>query len=139
MRGLKMKKEILIIDFEPNILELLSLILSEDYKVVPKPSCYDALLWLEYRPNPDLILLDPEMPCFDGVEFIKSLKVSGLYRNIPIVILTNKEESFLLRNMPPNTTEGSIKKPFNPIRLKEKIEQILKYQNNKNELERFYN
>lgn len=134
-----MKKEILIIDFEPNILELLSLILSKDYKVVSKSSCYDALLWLEYRNNPDLILLDPEMPCFNGIEFIKSLKVSGLYRNIPIVILTNKDESLLSMNMPPNTTEGSISKPFNPIRLKEKIEQVLIYQNSKNELERFYN
>ena len=135
-----MKKEILIIDFEPNILELLSLILSEDYKVVPKSSCYDALLWLEYRPNPDLILLDPEMPCFNGIEFIKSLKVSGLYRSIPIVILTNKDDSFLAMNIPPNTTDGAIRMPFNPILLKEKIEQVLIHKHkHKQNVEQFYN
>jgi CheY-like chemotaxis protein len=134
-----MKKEILIIDFEPNILELLNFILSEDYKVVAKPSCYDALLWLEYRANPDLILLDPDMPCFNGVDFIRSLKVSGLYRDIPIVILTDKKQSALSMNIPLNATEGSITKPFNPIRLKEKIEQVLTYQNSKNELDRLYN
>src|SRR5690606_5927714 len=105
---------------EPNILELLNFILSEDYKVVAKPSCYDALLWLEYRANPDLILLDPDMPCFNGVDFIRSLKVSGLYRDIPIVILTDKKQSALSMNIPLNATEGSITKPFNPIRLKEK-------------------
>lgn len=134
-----MKKEILIIDFEPNILELLNFILSEDYKVVSKPSCYDALLWLEYRANPDLILLDPDMPCFNGVDFIRSLKVSGLYRDIPIVILTDKNESTLSKNIPSNATEGSITKPFNPIQLKEKIKQVLTYQNSKNELDRLYN
>lgn len=134
-----MKKEILIIDFEPNILELLNFILSEDYKVIAKPSCYDALLWLEYRANPDLILLDPNMPCFNGIDFIRSLKVSGLYRDIPIVILTDKSESALSMNIPSNAIEGSITKPFNPIRLKEKIAKVLTYQDSKNELDRLYN
>lgn len=134
-----MKKEILIIDSEPTILELLGLILSEEYKVVLKLSCYDAMLWLENKTNPNLILLDPKMPCFDGREFIKSLKVSGFYRDIPILLLTNKEESFLLQNIPSNAIEGLINKPFNPIRLKEKIAKVLQDQKNKHELERFYN
>lgn len=134
-----MKKEILIIDFEPTILELLGFILSEEYNLVLKPSCYDALLWLEHRTCPDLILMDIEMPCFDGREFIKSLKVSGFYRNIPIVVLTNKEEAVLSMSGLSNVVEGFIKKPFNPIRLKEKIGKVLQYNNSKDELERFYN
>jgi CheY-like chemotaxis protein len=134
-----MKKEILIIDFEPSILELLGCILSKDYHLILKPSCYDALLWLEHRTNPDLILMEIEMPCFDGREFIKSLKVSGLYRDIPIVLLTNKEASLLIEDIPSNSIEACIKKPFNPIRLKEKIVEVLQNKNRKNELERFYN
>lgn len=134
-----MKKEILIIDFEPNILELLGFILSEDYKLILKPNCYDALLWLEHRTNPDLILMDIEMPCFDGREFIKSLKVSGFYRNIPIVLLTNKDASLLVEDIPFRSIEAFIKKPFNPIRLKEKIGEVLQNKNTENELERFYN
>src|SRR5690606_31308712 len=124
-----MKKEILIIDFEPSILELLGFILSEDYKLILKPNCYDALLWLEHRANPDLILMDIEMPCFDGWDFIKSLKVSGFYRNIPIVLLTNKEASLLVEDIPSNNIEARIMKPFNPIRLKEKIGEVLQNKN----------
>jgi CheY-like chemotaxis protein len=134
-----MKKEILIIDFEPTILELLGFILSKDYNLILKPSCYDALLWLEHRASPDLILMDIEMPCFDGREFIKSLKVSGFYRNIPIVLLTHREESLLLLDIPSNSVEAYIRKPFNPIRLKEKIGVVLQNKNRKDELERFYN
>src|SRR5690606_7568463 len=116
-----MKKEILIIDFEPTILELLGFILSKDYNLTLKPNCYDALLWLENRTNPDLILMDIEMPCFDGREFIKSLKVSGFYRNIPIVLLTNIDVSLLVEDISFRSIDASIKKPFIPIRLKEKI------------------
>lgn len=134
-----MKKEILIIDSEPTILELLGYILSPEYQTVLKPSCYDALFWLESGMSPNLILLNPEMPYFDGKEFIKSLKVSGLYRNIPIILLTNRDEVLLLLDIPTNTIEGSISKPFDPIRLKEKIVQVLQSQKNRYELERFYN
>ena len=134
-----MKKQIVIIDSESSILELLGFILSKDDSVILKPNCYDALLWLENRANPNLILLNPEMPCFDGKDFIRSLKVSGFYRNIPIVLLTNREESILLLDIPSDSIEGFMNKPFNPIRLKEKIVQVLQDQKNKYELERFYN
>src|SRR5690554_4835028 len=134
-----MKKQILIIDSESSILELLGFILSKEYSVILKASCYDALLWLENRTSPNLILLNPEMPSFDGKEFIRSLKVSGYYRNIPIVLLTNRDESTLLLDIPSNSIEGCISKPFNPIRLKEKLVQVLKDQKNRYELERFYN
>lgn len=134
-----MKKQILIIDFEPNILELLNYILCEEYRVVLKANCYDALLWLENRPNPDLILLDPDMPCFSGIDFIKSLKISGLYRHIPIVVLTKEKLSSLSMNLLLELTQGAIQKPFNPTMLKEKLENILSFQNNNYELGRYYN
>lgn len=135
-----MKKEILVIDYEPTVLELLGFILSKDYKLVLKRNCYDALLWLEDRINPDLILVDLEMPCFDGEQFIQSLKVSGFYRDIPIVVLSKKEQvSSSFSGLSLHKVEGFIRKPFNPLRLKEKIGEVIHYQNRKDELERFYN
>lgn len=135
-----MKKEILVIDYEPTVLELLGFILSKDYNLVLKRNCYDALLWLEDRINPDLILVDLEMPCFDGKQFIQSLKVSGFYRDIPIVVLSKKENANALTvGLDSHKVEGFIRKPFNPLRLKEKIGEVIHYQNRKDELERFYN
>lgn len=137
---LKMKKEILIIDHEPTALELLGFILSKDYKLILKNSCYDALIWLEHRVNPDLILVDLEMPCFNGEEFITSLKISGFYRDIPIVVLSKSEEpSSFMTDLPYNRINGFIRKPFNPIRLKETIGDVLQYQNKEHELEEYYN
>lgn len=134
-----MKEEILVIDYEPSVLELLGFILSKDYELVLKPNCYDALLWLENRKNPDLILLDIEMPCFDGMAFIKSLKVSGLYRDIPIVVLSKgrAEQSGSMTDK----IQKYILKPFNPLQLKQTIGEILQFQNQRrnHEFERFYN
>lgn len=136
----KMKKEILVIDYEPTVLELLGFILSKDYELILKRNCYDALLWLEDRMNPDLILVDMEMPCFDGKQFIKSLKVSGFYRDIPIVVLSKQDNTDeFITGLDAHKVEGVIRKPFNPLRLKEKIGEVIHYQNRKDELERFYN
>lgn len=134
-----MKKEILVIDYEPTVLELLGFILDKDYNLALKRNCYEALLWLENRENPDLILLDLEMPCFDGREFINSLKVSGFYRDIPIVVLSDKDSGNNSFPFDSQKVEGYIKKPFNPIRLKEKIGEVIHYQTRKDELERLYN
>ena len=135
-----MKKEILIIDYEPTVLELLGFILSKDYDLVLKRSCYDAMIWMEHRVNPDLILVDLEMPCFNGREFIKSLKISGLYRDIPILVLAKSDDdkSFLI-DLTTSKVEGFIGKPFNPIRLMETIGNVLQYQSRENELEHYYN
>ena len=98
------------------------------------------MIWLEHRVNPDLIIVDLDMPCFNGKEFINSLKISGFYREIPILVLSNKEEFIsFVNDVPTNRIEGFIRKPFNPIRLKETIEDVLHYQKREDELERYYN
>lgn len=135
-----MKKQILIIDYEPTVLELLGFILSKEYDLTLRRNCYDAMIWLEHRVNPDLIIVDLDMPCFNGKEFINSLKISGFYREIPILVLSNKEEFIsFVNDVPTNRIEGFIRKPFNPIRLMETIEDVLHYQKREDELERYYN
>lgn len=120
-----MKKQILVVDDEPSILQLLKFILSKDYDVVLKSNGYDATLWLEESNHPDLILLDVEMPYFNGPEFLKSIKISGMFRDIPVVILSVTEDMDSLAKRTPYFVNKFIKKPFDPIYLKSVVKELL--------------
>lgn len=120
-----MKKTLLIVDDDLSILKLLSFILSKDYEIVVKNNGIEAFSWLEDGNLPKLIISDLQMPYFDGQSFIKNVKISGFYRNIPVIVLSaahDLEEQ--VANMP-FKVEAYIHKPFNPTTLKTAINQAL--------------
>ncbi len=120
-----MRKEVLIIDDEPTILKLLEFVLSKEYKVVLKNNGYEAIQCLEEGNRPDLIILDINMPYFNGPEFLKSIKISGLFSKIPVIVLTgtaNKEEVEAQLTFP---VDEIIQKPFDPTKLKDAVKYYL--------------
>jgi two-component system chemotaxis response regulator CheY len=120
-----MKKTLLIVDDDLSILKLLNFILSKEYDIVVKNNGIEAFGWLEDGNMPKLIISDLQMPYFDGQSFIKNVKISGFYRNIPVIVLSaahDLEEQ--VANMP-FTVEAYIHKPFNPTTLKTAINQAL--------------
>ena len=86
-----MSEKILIIDDEKDIRELLAYNLSkEGYKV---ETAGDGLLALQKIDSTyDLLILDVMMPNLDGFETCKKIRsASAAYNNIPIILLTAKE------------------------------------------------
>lgn len=83
-----MSKKILVVDDDPKIGDLLSDILEEnDFQVEVAPSTEDA--WEKViRLDPDLILLDVEIPLKGGFEFCREIKEKEPYQRIPIIFLT---------------------------------------------------
>jgi len=119
------KKQILIVDDEPSILKLLNFILSKEYIVHAMESGYKAHLWLEEGNFPDIIILDLHMPHFDGTSFLKSIKISGYYREIPVIILSAAEDLEKIVTNLPFQVEAYFPKPFNPESLKIEIAKVL--------------
>jgi len=119
------KKRILLVDDEIAILKLLEFILKKDYELVIKNNGFDALTWLDNGNMPDLIISDMEMPYFDGAEFVRSLKVSGYFRNVPVIVLSGSESLENIKTKIPYQIEALMAKPFNPSVLKDKIKIIL--------------
>lgn len=119
------KKQILIVDDEPSILKLLNFILSKQYAIHAMESGYKAHLWLEDANFPDLIILDLHMPHFDGTSFLKSIKISGFYREIPVIILSAAENLEKVVDNLPFKVEAFFPKPFNPESLKAEIAKVL--------------
>lgn len=120
-----MKKHLLIVDDETAILRLLEFLLSKEYTVTLKSNGYEAIQWLEAGNRPDLIILDIEMPHFNGPDFFQSIKVSGLFSSIPVVILTGNPNTEAVQSRFRFPVDFIMKKPFNPEKLKNAIKSIV--------------
>jgi two-component system chemotaxis response regulator CheY len=124
-----MKKQILVVDDELSILKLLNFILSKDYDLVIKQNGADAISWLEDGNDPALIISDLEMPYIDGGSFIRNLKISGFYRDTPVILLSGADNLDNIVQQMPFRADCYFKKPFNPTELKSSITETLQKHN----------
>lgn len=90
--GTKVKKKILVVDDEKDIVEMIAFNLQRNgYDVITAHNGNDALDLAEQQ-IPDLIILDLMMPGLDGTEVTRKLKADPRTKNIPLVMLTAKSE-----------------------------------------------
>jgi two-component system, OmpR family, alkaline phosphatase synthesis response regulator PhoP len=84
-----MKKTILVVDDEKDIVDLLSYNLTkEGFSVMTARNGRDALD--RARQKPDLIILDVMMPEMNGLQVIQELKKEKSTASIPVILLTAK-------------------------------------------------
>jgi two-component system response regulator RpfG len=84
-----------------------------------------AVLTAEARPF-DLILLDLRMPDMDGVEFIRAVRLTGRFRDIPIVLTTvEPDTSELLQEAVARGVAAVVKKPWKPHELRAVVQSVL--------------
>ncbi len=84
-----MKKTILVVDDEKDIVDLLSYNLTkEGFSVITARNGRDALD--RARQKPDLIILDVMMPEMNGLQVIQELRKEKSIASIPVILLTAK-------------------------------------------------
>ncbi|GAM09706.1 hypothetical protein OR1_01986 [Geobacter sp. OR-1] len=71
----------------------------------------------------DLILSDINMPNMDGLEFIKAVRANG--NKVPIVMITTEGGEDILKEAMNSGASDSIKKPFTPEQLNERLGGLL--------------
>ena len=121
-----MKKKILIVDDKTEFRRLTKTILESKYEVESAENGVEALAILQNGYPADLIVSDLIMPVLGGKEFLEQVKSSGVFKNIPVIILSSinkSEEKINLINLGAN---DYIEKPYNPAELLARIENILK-------------
>jgi signal transduction histidine kinase/DNA-binding response OmpR family regulator len=80
--------DILIVDDDPDSLELLGRFLNgHGYRVRPAPNGRHALKSIEAK-RPDLVLLDVKMPGMDGYEVCRRIKAGKQSRNVPVIFIS---------------------------------------------------
>ncbi len=121
-----MKKQILAIDDSKAIRFLLQTVMGKEYQVVTVPDGYSAMYYLSHRKLPDLIIADPQLPDMENWELIQQLSSSGMYGDIPILVLSaldNKETE--AKCLEYGVVEYFLK-PFNPVNLLASIDSLVK-------------
>ncbi len=115
---------IAIIEDEEDLLELLEFTLSKEG--------YDAVGFLDTKKvkdfiieeNPDLLIVDRNLPGVEGSVFVKELKEEGY--DIPVIFLTAKTDDDDVLEGFERGADDYIKKPFNMKELLARIKAVLK-------------
>ncbi len=119
-------KTILFIEDEPTIQKSISRFLEEEGYQVKSALDGDIGLKTAKKIQPDLILLDLILPKKDGFEVLKELKKEEATKNIPVIALTNLEESANIEKvLSLGAAAYLIKANYSLEEITEKIKQIL--------------
>ena len=120
-----MTKKILIIDDEPQLVDMLKIRLeSNNFGVI---AAYDGQEGLEKarKEKPDLIILDLMLPKIDGYKVCRMLKFDNEYKNIPIILVTSRSQESDKKMGEEVGADAYITKPFEPQVLLKSIKKLL--------------
>ena len=117
-------KKILVIEDDAPLCWLLEKILIK-HKPIIMNNGFDAWCWLSEGNYPDLIISDIKMPSLDGIELLENLSSSGLFRNIPVVILSGYEDAAKRKECLDLGAFTYLVKPFEPRLLLEIVDKAL--------------
>ncbi|HSL31944.1 MAG TPA: response regulator [Anaerolineales bacterium] len=119
-------KSILCIEDEPEMIDLIRLILGRrGFDVKGANGGVEGLKMI--RQNlPDLVLLDLMMPDMDGWEVYQQMKADEHTRRIPVIVVTAKAQSIdKVLGLHIAKVDDYIAKPFSPQELMNSVEKVL--------------
>lgn len=106
---MKKRPTIMVVDDDAAIVKMLERILRlEGYDVITAGDGKAALLLLE-KAKPDLVILDIMMPGLDGVQVLQLMRERS---NVPVIMLTARDEDFSIKQTLELGADDYVKKPF---------------------------
>lgn len=119
-------KRILCIEDEPEMIDLIKLILGRrGYEVLGATGGIEGAR-LVRELLPDLVLLDLMMPDMDGWEVYQQMKADQTTRNIPVIVVTAKAQNIdKVLGLHIAKVDDYIAKPFGPQELMDSVERII--------------
>jgi len=120
------RKKIVCIEDEPEMIDLVRLILSrKGFELIGAVGGREGLETVR-RVKPDLVLLDLMMPDMDGWEVYQQMKADDELKDIPVIVVTAKAQSIdKVLGLHIAKVDDYITKPFGPQELLESVYRIL--------------
>ena len=120
------KNRLVVIDDQYDILEMLKHhLVGDGYEVKMFFNAVDALKYINMD-NTDLVITDWMLPEMDGLELCKNLKMSQSTQDIPLIMLTGKNEEIDAVTALEVGAEDYLSKPIRMRELLSRIKKILK-------------
>lgn len=118
-------KRIVYVDDEEDILQVATLCLETvgGFEVM---SCENGFIGYDkvLQEKPDLILLDVMMPGMDGPETLMKIKSNQDVAAIPVIFMTARVQPEDIKKYMDLGAVGVIEKPFDPMKLAERVSEI---------------
>ena len=124
------KKHILIIDDDIEILNALRILLEPKYKTMTISESLKVMSALEDF-QPDLIILDADLPLINGPNLCLRIKRIAKFKDIPIVFISAHTNGYFKKKSIEAGAEAYIEKPFDYEKFVETIDEIISLQNKK--------
>jgi two-component system, chemotaxis family, chemotaxis protein CheY len=118
-----MKPTLLLVDDNESLLRLLKSIFDKHFTVFTAGDGVEAIHILSKGIRPCLILCDVQMQNIDGHELVAHLATSHLYRDIPVILLTDIKQA--ADTLPMGNVVKVVHKPFDPVHLLDTVRGVL--------------
>jgi CheY-like chemotaxis protein len=126
MAAPKIKKKILLVDDDAQILEVFSALLeAAGYEVEQADNALAAMAAV-VRSEPDLIFADIRMPIVGGVGLVRELKTASDTRHIPVVALTGYDSPGFREVALEAGYDDYMTKPIDASRFAEQVAKLLR-------------
>jgi len=119
------KQVILIADDDEDILQLVSFRLERSGYTVIKARNGAEAIEAAKKQVPDLVVLDVQMPIFDGYEVTRALRAEDSTSRVPVILLTAKVQDGDVQRGFDAGADDYVRKPFSPQELRSRVQAIL--------------
>ncbi|MFM8367631.1 MAG: response regulator transcription factor [Chloroflexota bacterium] len=118
-------KTILCVEDEPEMIDLIRLILArKGYNVKGAAGGVEGIRLVK-EIHPDLVLLDLMMPDMDGWEVYQQMKAEASLRDIPVIVVTAKAQNIdKVLGLHIAKVDDYIAKPFSPQELMDSVDKV---------------
>ena len=117
---------ILVVDDDPNLLQMVKLMLQRVEHEVQTASSGEKGIVLAAQWQPDLIVLDLMMPDVSGYDVVRKLRADPLTARIPIIVLTARSQPMDKQTALQAGANAFLSKPVTAKELTERVDAVLK-------------
>ncbi len=115
---------ILVVEDNPDLRHFLYDVLIDDYNVTLAENGAIALSSALENP-PDLVITDLMMPYFDGEQFVRALRASERFPNVPVLVLSARADDALRETLLDELVQDYLTKPFSPQELRARVRNLV--------------